>query len=219
MKHLIKKDWLLTRYVHLAFLVLGLSVIPICLNKPVGGPIIAVFLQIIYMHLLVTLARPGIGGGAENLLLGTLPIKRRSVVNAKYLFYLCCALGFSLYMCLLMWRLRVYGLALPFSPWALFPMIAAIGILYNTLIMPLAFVSPKWSGILSAVVYIAIIILPQKISAWLGYGEGNEGFQAMVMQLIGALKGWTLPVLEASGFLLFDLSLLISQRVYERAEF
>lgn len=219
MRHLLKKDWLLTWGVHLGALVLGLSVIPICLNKPIGGPILATFFQIMYMHLLITLARPGLGGGAENLLLGTLPIKRSTIVSAKYLFYLGCALLFPLYMCLLMWLLSAFGVALPFSPWALYPMIAVVGILYGALMMPVAFVKPKWSGLLSTVIYLAAIILPQKISNWLNYGEGNEGFQATVLGLISILKGWTLPVMAASGLLLFGISAFISQRFYKRAQF
>ena len=57
MLNLLRKDWSVTRWVHLLGAVLGLSLIPMGLLMAKPVPFVAVFSQLIYSHMLFSTNR------------------------------------------------------------------------------------------------------------------------------------------------------------------
>ncbi len=218
MKTLIVKDFVLTRWVHGAALALGLIMIPLSLEKPEGSLFAALFLMLIYNHLLQNLARPGQRSGAENLLQSSLPLRRRDVVSARYLFSLLCTLAYPLYLILVSWLISLFGTPLPMPLHSMYLVLVLSGLCYNALMLCLSFVSPRWSNVLGVIIYMALIILPQKLPQWLGH-QGNNAFRELWHNFLIRLQGWTLPFLCGLALCLFGLSVIISQQVYQRADF
>ncbi len=215
---LIRKDFLLTGWVHGAALFFGLGMIPVGIEKPGADLFMALFLQLMYIHLLHSFTRPGLRNGAENLLLGTLPVRRQTIVHAKYAFYLGCVAVYSLYLSLITCLTGLFGALFPW-PWSFWFMPALplmLGILYGALMIPADYISPKWSGVLGMAFYLSIIILPQKLPRWLGT---ELDVKAALAAMANALKGAFLPALFAACLGLLLLSMITSRHFYNKSQF
>ena len=216
MKALICKDCLLTRWVHGLALAFGLLILPIGLDKPEAFLFFTLFMQLMYIRLMYNLTRPGLCAGKENLLLGSLPLRRGNVVTAKYAFYFGCVLLYPLYQCILIWVTTLFGVALPFPLWIHFLMPAILGVLYCAIMLPAAYISPKWSGVLSMLIYLAIIILPQRLPQWLGI---ETDVKTALASMASALRSWSLPVLFVICLGLMCISMQTSRHFYKKTEF
>ena len=85
MLNLLRKEWIVTRWVHILGAVLGLSLIPMGLMMAKSAPFVAVFSQLIYSHMLFSTNRQTANSRPDNVL-NSLPSTRRQIVDGKYLF-------------------------------------------------------------------------------------------------------------------------------------
>ena len=147
------------------------------------------------------------------MLLNSLPLTRRQIVDGKYLFVLLSAVLYATYLCLLM---AVVGVAsfMPIMPmWA---MLATLGMVYHLLLMPLSYINPRYGVLASSIIYLAILFVPQRF----GKQINGEQMLAFLKRAVDALGGWAVPVVLGAGLLAIGLiSLTVSRRVYARAEF
>lgn len=213
MLNLLRKDWSVTRWVHLLGAVLGLSLIPMGLLMAKPVPFVAVFSQLIYSHMLFSTNRQAANSRPDNVLLNSLPLTRRQMVDGKYLFVLLSAVLYATYLCLLM---AVVGVAsvIPLAPmWA---MLSTLGMVYHLLLMPLSYINPRYGVMASTLIYLAILFVPQRF----GKQINREQMLAFLKRVVDALGGWVVPLLLGVGLLAIGLIYLtISRRVYARAEF
>ncbi len=213
MFNLLRKEWIVTRWVHMLGAVLGLSLIPMGLLMAKSVPFVAVFSQLIYSHMLFSTNRQAANSRPDNVLLNSLPLTRRQIVDGKYLFVLLSAVLYATYLCLLM---AVVGVAsiMPLAPmWA---MLSTLGMVYHLLLMPLSYINPRYGVLASSLIYLAILFVPQRF----GKQINGEQILAFLKRVVDALGGWAVPVLLGAGLLVVGLaSLTISRRVYARTEF
>ena len=83
MKHLLRKEWSVTRWVHLAGLAIGLSVIPVGMVEPQSTLFMILFSLVMYIHLVFNQSRLAAASRPDNLLLNSLPVTRLQIVAAK----------------------------------------------------------------------------------------------------------------------------------------
>lgn len=216
MLNLLRKEWMVTRWVHIAGAVIGLMLVPVGPIIPQSMPFLAVFCQLIYTHLVFSVNRQAAVSRPDNLLFNSLPVTRDQVVGGKYLFALLCAAMYPLYLCLLLALLSLMGVS-PFMPlFALWLLLAASGVLYHLLLMPVSFVDARYGAAASMLIYMALIIVPQRI----GKEVSGEQITAFFGRIGRALGGWAAPMLLLATLAVVGLiSLTISRRVYRRAEF
>lgn len=216
MKNLLRKDWLVSRWVHIAALVFGLVLVPIGLRMPHALAFVALFCQIIYTHLMFSINQQTVVSKADNLLLNALPVTRTQSVDSKYLFSIACAIGYASYLCIVLLGLAAFGVLMPMPIIPLWIMMSTLGVVYHVLLMPLAYLNSRYAAFASMLVYLAVIILPQRIGKGAS-GEKITGFFTQVGRLLG---GWAIPALLFVGlFALAAVSLTISRNLYRRAEF
>lgn len=216
MRYLIRKDWLVTRWVHLMALAFGLMAVVLGWSMPQSFPLIASFCQIIYTHLVFSTNQQAAVSKADNLLLNSLPLTRDRIVAGKYLFSVLCAVLYSVYLSLLAMLPAILGIGTMMPPQVIFLMLISMGVLYHILLMPIAYFNSRYAAFASMIVYLAILILPQRI----GKGISGEQVSAFLSNLSGALGGWAVPAMVLAGVLALGyLSYAVSCRLYRRAEF
>lgn len=108
------------------------------------------------------------------------------------------------------------GVPLGLPLWMLWLMLAAMGMLYHMLLMPLSYLDAKYGAWASMAIYLAILILPSRLGKGKA-GEALTAFFARIASLLG--NGGILAALVLGIALLVGASMLISMRIYRRAEF
>lgn len=215
---LIRKEFITTRWVHLIALVIGLGLSVVAYLEPGNVVFMMVFTYLIYTHLLFNQCRFAAANKADNLLLNSLPLSRSQVIAGKYGFVLVCSLGFALYISLLMMVLSRMGVPLLIPTGSLFLLLALLGGLYHSLLMPLSYIDARYGSMASMLIYFAIIFLPQLVSK--GTMKRSAAMADMLSRLAASLGQTGIILLLVLALLvLLGLSYTISARVYRKAEF
>ncbi len=216
MLQLIKKDWMITRWVHWIGAAFGLALIPVALTMPQAIPFAAMFCQIVYAYLIFSNSHQTAFSAANNMLLNSLPVTRKQIVDARYLFALLSAVLYAAYLYLVALVMSAFGVPLLIPPLAMWLLLSAAGVIYQLMLMPVAHANSRYAVAASMLIYFAIIILPQRI----GKGITGEQIAVFFTRMGKALGGWAVPALILAGVLVLGiLSLSISRRIYRRAEF
>lgn len=216
MKHLLRKEWSVTRWVHLAGLAIGLSVIPVGMIEPQSTLFMILFSLVMYIHLVFNQSRLAAASRPDNLLLNSLPVTRLQLVAAKYLYVLSSALLYAAYLCLILQVLHWLGTALPLPLDSVFLLMAFLGVLYHLLLMPISYLDARYGTWASMAIYLGILYLPQR----LGKGQTIPALTRLLVGWSQQLGNWALLGLLAAGLLAMGaLSFLLSNRLYQRAEF
>lgn len=216
MLQLMKKEILTTAWVHLVALAMGVGLAAVCLFEPDNAVFMAMFTYIMYTHLVFNQCRFAAVNRPDNLLLNSLPVTRRQVVLAKYAYVFLSAVLYAAYLSLLLAALSLFGVRLTMPAHILWVMMAATGVLYHILLMPLSYMSPRYGTWVSMSIYLAILILPQR----LGKGNAGPAIAAFLARVGALLNAWTGPALLLVVVIaLAAMSIRISQNIYRRAEF
>lgn len=220
MSRLIRKEFLTTAWVHLAAVAMGLGLIPVCLMEPHNAVFMALFTYLMYSHLVHNQSRYAAANRPDNLLLNSLPVTRGQVVGAKYLYVLLCAVGYAAFLSLILLVLSAFGVLIPLGIFHLWLLLAAMGVLYHLLLMPLSYVDARYGTWVNMAILLAILLLPQAMGQ---RGKGGQAIAALLARLarLGQmLGGWAGPILLVLAVAALGwLSLRVSQGVYRRAEF
>lgn len=219
MIHLIKKDLLLNRWLMLIGLAFGLILLPTSLFGTGDTFFFVTFINTVFIYLIFTMNRQAVLLSRENRLLLTLPLTRAKIVVAKYLFFFLCALCYPVYLSLIISFFPLFGAELIVPVMLQWSMLAMFGLLYYAMMLPLSFLNPRYSAWAGMLVYLGILILPQKLPALLGMGEDPGAFVRMLSQLVLRLQGWTLPVLALVVLAFYALSGRVSLWLYRKASF
>ncbi len=216
MLNLLRKEWMVSRWVHIIALLVGLGLVFVAKAEPQAALFMALFTNLMYTHLISNMTRTSAMSRPNNMLLNSLPVTRTQIVVAKYLYVVLCAILFALYVSLLMLAATALGVPLGLPLWMLWLMLAAMGMLYHMLLMPLSYLDAKYGAWASMAIYLAILILPSR----LGKGKAGEVLASFFTRIMPLLGNWGILIALVLGIaLLVGASMLISMRIYRRAEF
>ena len=216
MLKLLRKEALVTRWVHLAGLVVGLGMVPVLLEEPDAGIFFTLFAQLMYTHLVFTQCRLSAANRPDNLLLNSLPVTRRDIVYAKYLYLLISAVVSAAYFCAVVCAASLLGVPVLVPLPLLFALLALLGMLYHLVLLPLSYLDARYGSWASMVVYLSILLLPRVLGKNAA-GAGVVAAFAQAAQWLG--RGGIQVLLVALVLGLAALSAAISQAIYARAEF
>lgn len=216
MYQLLRKEWTLTRWVQAVAAAFGLILIPVGLMEPRGIPPAILFFEIAYSHLLFSMNRHAAVSRPDNMLLISLPTTRKQIIDGKYVYVLLSAILYPAYLCLILLALKVFGADIAMPILSMWLMSAAVGVMYQLILMPVSFVNPKYAALVSSAIYFMIIIIPSRIDS----GVSGAKIADFLNRIAGFLGGWAGPLLLIACLALVGyLSLYISRSFYQRAEF
>ncbi|MGI6671328.1 MAG: ABC-2 transporter permease [Christensenellales bacterium] len=216
MLNLLRKEWLVSRWVHIIALLVGLGIVFIAKAEPKSALFAALFANLMYTHMVFNMTRALAVSRPSNMLLNSLPVTRTQIIAAKYLFAVMCVVLFALYTSLLLVLAAAWGVPLGMPVWLLWLLPTILGLLYLALLMPLSYLDAKYGAWASMAIYLAILILPRRLGKG-KTGEALTAFFARIASLLG--NGGILAALVLGIALLVGASMLISMRIYRRAEF
>jgi hypothetical protein len=216
MLNLLRKEWMVSRWVHIIALFVCLGLVFVAKAEPQAALFMTLFTNLMYTHLISNMTRTSAMSRPNNMLLNSLPVTRTQIVVAKYLYVVLCAILFALYVSLLMLAATALGVPLGLPLWMLWLMLAAMGMLYHMLLMPLSYLDAKYGAWASMAIYLAILILPAR----LGKSKAGEVLASFFTRIMPLLGNWGILAALVLGIaLLVGASMLISMRIYRRAEF
>ncbi len=216
MLNLLRKEWMVSRWVHIIALFVCLGMVFIAKAEPKSALFVALFANLMYTYLISNMIRTSAVSRQDNLLLNSLPVTRTQIVAAKYLFAVLCAVLFALYTSLLLVLAAAWGVPLSMPVWLLWLLPTVLCLLYHALLMPLSYLDAKYGTWASMAIYLAILILPSRLGKG-KTGEALTAFFARIASLLG--NEGILAALVLGIALLVGTSMLISMRIYRRAEF
>ena len=216
MLNLLRKEWMVSRRVHIVALFVCLGMVFIAKAEPKSALFVALFANLMYTYLISNMIRTSAVSRQDNLLLNSLPVTRTQIVAAKYLFAVMCVVLFALYTSLLLVLAAAWGVPLDMPVWLLWLLPTVLCLLYHALLMPLSYLDAKYGAWASMAIYLAILILPSR----LGKGKAGEVLASFFTRIMPLLGGWgAIAALVLGIALLVGASMLISMRIYRRAEF
>ncbi len=216
MLNLLRKEWMVSRWVHIIALLVGLGLVFVAKAEPQAALFMALFTNLMYTHLISNMTRTSAMSRPNNMLLNSLPVTRTQIIAAKYLFAVLCVVLFALYISLLLVLAAAWGVPLGMPVWLLWLLPTILGLLYLALLIPLSYLDAKYGAWASMAIYLAILILPRRLGKG-KTGEALTAFFARIASLLG--NGGILAALVLGIALLVGASMLISMRIYRRAEF
>jgi len=216
MLNLLRKEWMVSRRVHIVALFVCLGMVFIAKAEPKSALFVALFANLMYTYLISNMIRTSAVSRQDNLLLNSLPVTRTQIIAAKYLFAVMCVVLFALYTSLLLVLAAAWGVPLGMPVWLLWLLPTVLCLLYHALLMPLSYLDAKYGTWASMAIYLAILILPSR----LGQGKAGEALTAFFARIASLLgNGGILAALVLGIALLVGASMLTSMRIYRRAEF
>ncbi len=216
MLQLLRKEWLVTRRIHLIAMLVCLALGVVAVIEPDSALFMALFTNLMYTHLVFNMARSSANSRPDNMLLNSLPLTRGNIVAAKYAYVMLCAVLFALFESLILYLASLFGAPLGIPVWTLWLILAVSGIVYHALLMPLSYLDAKYGQWASMLIYVAILFLPSR----LGKGKAGEFFAAFFSRMAGVMTGWAgVPLMFLGLALLVAISRSVSLAIYRRAEF
>lgn len=216
MPKLLRIEWRVTRWAQAAALACGLGVAAVLVLERGSGALMMLFVNMVYGNLIYTQCRLALTRRPDNLLLNSLPVTRARIVLGKYAYVLLCAAAYPAYLCLLCTLVSHLGVTQEIPVFTLWLTMAAMGVLYQLLLLPLSYLDARYGTWASTLLYFAVMLLPAR----LGKGNAAPAVQAWLARLTAHVNAWSAPLLVAALLAaLGALSFAISRRLYRRAEF
>lgn len=218
MTALIRKDFILSRALLWITGLVGIGLVALILSMPEVGLFTALLYQFILAHLLFNMVRQVHIAAKEDQLLISLPIGRGRIVQAKYAYCAIWAMGNALYLCLMLALAGLLGLEVPPSLLNLWVMLSGTALIYLSIMMPLSYLSPRYTSLLSMLIYLAVMFLPKKLAEWFGHTAEGQSLSEALYASLSKLGFWLMPMVLLVLLLMYFGSMKLSQRFYNRQD-
>lgn len=218
MMHLIRKDLYLNRLLLWIAGILGIGMVPLCIAAPPIGLFAAVFYQFVLAHMVFNLGTSSRPKYREDQLLISLPIGRDRIVSAKYAYCALWAVGQPLYLSLLLALAKLLGLSVPIPLLNVWLLLSLVGMIFFSVMLPVSFFNVRYASLISLLMYLAALILPQNLPKWFAAGKENKALADGLVDSVSSLPPLVLPITLTCLALLYWGSMKLSQSLYRRLD-